>query len=299
MFSKILFPTDFSPHADKVLELIPDFKAAGMRDVVLLHVINPMKAARWISVDEKVIEKIKDEANEKLEKIIESLVSTYGIRVKHKVHVGVTYQEILNVANEEQMSLIIMGTHGRSFTKGALLGSNTQNVLRRTRIPLLIEKSQLIEREGKEILDFISADIFTKVLYPADFSDNSFMALQMIKDLKNAGVEEVVVVHIQDTRKLIPHLKHKMEEFNRIDAERLTGIKKQLEFFGYKVKTILKEGIPSGEINKIAEEEDVSMIILGSHGKSTIKDVLTGSVAESTALRHIRPVMVVPRNWEA
>jgi nucleotide-binding universal stress UspA family protein len=299
MFPKILFPTDFSLHADKVLELIPDLKVAGMGDAVLLHVIDPIKAARWISMDEKVIEKIKVEAMERLEEIIGRLVSTYGMKAKHRVHVGVTYQEILNVANEEQISLIIMGTHGRSFTKRALLGSITQNVLRRTSIPLLIEKFQLIEREWKELLDFISSGIFTKILYPTDFSDNSLMALQMIKDLKNAGVEEIVVVHIQDTRKLIPHLKHKIEEFNRIDAERLSGIKKQLAFFGYKVKTILKEGIPFREINKIAEDENVSMIILGSHGKSAIKEVLAGSVTESTALHHIRPLMVIPRNWEA
>jgi hypothetical protein len=69
MFPKILFPTDFSSHADKVLDLIPDLKAAGMEEAVLLHVVNPMKAARWISVDEKVIEKIKDEAMERLEEI--------------------------------------------------------------------------------------------------------------------------------------------------------------------------------------------------------------------------------------
>jgi nucleotide-binding universal stress UspA family protein len=298
MFPKILFPTDFSSHADKVLDLIPDLKAAGMEEAVLLHVVNPMKAARWISVDEKVIEKIKDEAMERLEEISSRVASSNGVRAKHGVHVGVTCQEILNVANEEQVSLIIMGTHGRSFTKGALLGTITQNVLRRTRVPLLIEKFQQIEGEG--ILDFISSGIFTKILHPTDFSDNSLMALQMIKDLKNAGVEEVVVVHIQDTRKLIPHLKHKIEEFNRIDAGRLTGIKRQLEFFGYKIKTILKEGIPSREINKLAEEENVSMIILGSHGKSgAIREAFTGSVTESTALHHIRPLMVIPRNWEA
>ncbi len=190
-----------------------------------------------------------------------------------------------------------MGSHGTSFVKGAVLGSITQNVLRYTEVPLLIEKFRFVEEKDKEVCDFVCQGMFRKILYPTDFSDCSQLALQMIKKLKEARTEEVVVVHIQDTRKLIPHLKHKMEEFNRIDTERLEGIKRQLEFLGYKVKTILKEGIPFVEINKIAEQEDVCMIILGSHGKSAVKEMLIGSVSEAIARAHIRPVMVIPRNW--
>lgn len=116
------------------------------------------------------------------------------------------------------------------------------------------------------------------------------------KTPKKAGTEEVVVVHIQDTRKLLPHLKHKMEEFDRIDTERLSEMKKQIEFYGYKVKTILKEGVPFIEINKIAEVEDVCMIVLGSHGKSALKEILIGGVSETIARDRIRPVMVIPRD---
>lgn len=59
MFRKTLSPTDFSLHANKVLERIPNLKAFGIEEVILVHNINPMKAARWTSIDEAAIEKIK------------------------------------------------------------------------------------------------------------------------------------------------------------------------------------------------------------------------------------------------
>ena len=67
VFRKILFPTDFSPHANKIMDLIPELKRAGLQEAVFLHVINPMKATRWIGVDEKFIERTKDEAYRRLE----------------------------------------------------------------------------------------------------------------------------------------------------------------------------------------------------------------------------------------
>ena len=141
-------------------------------------------------------------------------------------------------------------------------------------------------------------NIFRKVLYPTDFSAYSTSVLQLITRLEKAGIEEVVVVHIQDTRKLFPHLKHRMEEFNRIDSERLAKIRDRLEAFGCKVTTILKAGVPFVEINKIAEMEDVSLIMLSSQGKSAVKEALMGSVSESVARDHIRPVMIIPKNWK-
>ena len=73
VFSKILFPTDFSPHAQKIMDLIPEMKRAGLQEAVFLHVINPMKATRSIGVDEKVIERTRDEAYRRLKGVCDSI----------------------------------------------------------------------------------------------------------------------------------------------------------------------------------------------------------------------------------
>ena len=42
--------------------------------------------------------------------------------------------------------------------------------------------------------------MFKKILYPTDFSDVSKKALEYIKQLKEAGTEEVIVLHVLDER---------------------------------------------------------------------------------------------------
>lgn len=299
VFGKILFPTDFSPHADKIMDLIPELKRAGMQEAVFLHVINPMKATRWIGVDEKFIERTRDEAYRRLKGVCDSLASAHGISVKCMVQLGVTPQEIIRIASEEKASLIIMGSHGHGYVRGALLGSNTQSVMRQAKVPLLIERFRRVEGKGKEDLAFVSGSLFGKVLYPTDFSPNSQRALQVIEQFRKDMTEEVVVLHVQDTRVLVPYLQEKMAEFNRIDTERLSAIKDRLAPLGCRVRTILKTGIPFREINAIAEGENVSLIVMGTHGKSNVREAYTGSETEFITMQHVRPVLVIPRDWEA
>ena len=85
VFRKIVFPTDFSPHANKIMDLIAELKRAGLQEAVFLHVINPMKATRWIGVDEKLIERTRDEAYRRLKGVCDSIASAHGIVVKCRV----------------------------------------------------------------------------------------------------------------------------------------------------------------------------------------------------------------------
>ncbi|MBW1612961.1 MAG: universal stress protein [Deltaproteobacteria bacterium] len=299
MFEKILFPIDFSLHSDTIVKCIPELKRAGMEEAILVHVINPTETVLWANVQETIAD-MKKNAEDKMEEIISEILSPpAGIKAKAMTAVGLPYQVILKIAEEDKASLIVMGSHGRSFMEGAILGSVTNSIIRQSKVPVLIAKLKFIEDKGeKKPVCLGMKNIFRKVLYPTDFSAYSRSVLQMIRHSEKAGIEEVVVVHIQDTTKLFPHLKHKMREFNEIDSERLEAIKNQLELAGYKAKNILKEGVPFVEINKIAEEEDVSLILLSSRGKSAVKEALMGSISESIARDHIRPVMIIPKNWK-
>jgi nucleotide-binding universal stress UspA family protein len=296
MFAKILFPIDFSRHAERIVHRIPDLKRVGMEAAVLLHVIDPVKAVHWwMHVDEEKLNRVKTDAEKRLRDISEHLTARHGIAAECRVEIGVTDQEIIKVAEDQASSLIIMGAHGRSYIRGALLGSVTQNVLRRTKTPLLIARFHNPEDRVEENPHFFPRDICAKVLYPTDFSENALRAFKLLKTCKQEGEKEVILLHVQDTRRLLPYLKDKMAEFDRIDKERLEELKRQLVFTGYSVRTELKTGVPFVEINKTAEADDVTLIVMASHGKSNIREVLLGSIAEAVAQRHVRPVLIVPR----
>jgi nucleotide-binding universal stress UspA family protein len=295
MFRKTLFPLDFSRHAERIVHRLPDLKRVGMEAAVLLHVINPIKAVRWINGDEQLLEKLKVDAEQRLRDIAEILISRHGIATKYRVEIGVTDREIISTAAEQAASLIVMGAHGRSYIRGALLGSVTQSVLRQTRTPLLIARFHDPEDKVEENPHFFARDLCAKILYPTDFSENALRALRLLMTCRQEGEKEVLLLHVQDTRRLFPYLKDKMAEFDRIDGARLSALKRQLSFVGYSVRTELKTGVPFVEINKTAEAENVTLIVLASHGKSNIKEALLGSVTEAVAQYHVRPVLIIPR----
>ncbi len=61
------------------------------------------------------------------------------------------------------------------------------------------------------------------------------------------------------------------------------------------MKVLVKNGDPSSRIIRAAREERVSAIIIGSHGKSNLQEVLIGSVTERVVRKASVPVLVIKR----
>lgn len=290
MFRKVLIPTDFSMHATKVMECLGSLKGAGVNEVVLVHVLELSVANDWLDLES--YDKWKGEVAERLEQDAAKL-SASGFQVRQLVKTGPPFWGILEAAKEENVSLIVMGSHGKGYFREMLLGSTTENVLRHSPVPVLVEKLKTIETGGKAVCEFMSERLFSKILYPTDFSVPARKVQDYIEHLKAAGAEEVILFHVQDVGRLRPHLASKMEEFNRLDMGRLEDTKRELEAAGLKVKILLREGVPFQEILKAADEEGVSLIAISFLGRSMIKEALIGSVSGRVVRFASQPVLLI------
>ena len=146
--------------------------------------------------------------------------------------------------------------------------------------------------------------MFKKILYPTDFSDVSKKALDYIKQLKETGTNQVVVLHVIDEREIehiahlaelnvsIEELEKRREEFAK---EEMKAIEIELKKSGFAVKIRIEKGIPFRDILKAEKEEDVSVVVIGSHGKSCVTEMLLGSVSEKVVRKSSKPVLVVRR----
>ncbi len=144
--------------------------------------------------------------------------------------------------------------------------------------------------------------MFRKILYPTDFSDVSKKALQYLIQLKKAGTEEVVILHVVDTRSLhIPEvyslfdlslLGEKLESVAQEEADKIAG---ELADAGIKTSIRIEKGIPFKEILRVEAEENISLIVIGSHGVSNVEEMLLGSVSEKVIRKARKPVLVVKR----
>lgn len=295
MFKKILYPTDFSPYSNKIVDCLIGLKTAGIHEVIILHVLDKRIFAQFPEVSIDVIKAMRESAEENLNKL-EGKLQDAGIKVEKRIEMGVPYNLIVGIAKAEAVSMIIMGSHGRSLIEEMLLGSTTENVLRHATVPLLIEKFDVKKKGDEVVCRHTHKNPFEKVLFPTDFSECAKSVLPYIKQLKNAGTKEVVVAHIQDMSKIAPHLLDRLPEFEEIDTGRLSEIKNELINSGMgKVKTVLREGIPFTEVESICREENVGMIIMGSHGKGMVKEMLLGSVSGRIVRRSKSPVIIIRR----
>ncbi|MBN2687656.1 MAG: universal stress protein [Deltaproteobacteria bacterium] len=141
-----------------------------------------------------------------------------------------------------------------------------------------------------------------KILYPTDFSDVAVKAFQFVKQLRECGVEEVVILHVIDKRSIDALAIYTDRDFLRIEQEWESEVMKQimpmeeeLKGLGFKVKVRIERDVPFTDILKVEEEENVSVIVIGSHGKSNVKEMLLGSVSEKVVRKARKPVLVVKR----
>ena len=153
-----------------------------------------------------------------------------------------------------------------------------------------------------------------KILYATDLSKNSAFAYQYAMNLAEKYDAEIVILHIIEP--IPPMVRHYVKGFvdeikwdEKVKYEQemaIDRIKKRLEEFCKKesqdaphcltlVSTILvRPGHPVEEILKAADEEQCSMIILGTHGKGFLKQTFLGSVARSVLDRAKKPVFIIP-----
>ncbi|MBN2283014.1 MAG: universal stress protein [Deltaproteobacteria bacterium] len=142
--------------------------------------------------------------------------------------------------------------------------------------------------------------MFKKILYATDFSNESMAALEYIKQLRSAGAEEVIILNVVDRRGLSDLSRYARKDLEGIqeDLEKkataeMKPIEKDLKDHGFKVHLRVEKGGPFNEILRVAEEEDVSLIVTGSRGTGNFEELFLGSVSYKVVRKVRKPVLVI------
>jgi nucleotide-binding universal stress UspA family protein len=145
--------------------------------------------------------------------------------------------------------------------------------------------------------------MFERILFPTDFSDVAEKALDFVKQMKEAGTKKVIVLHVIKKQSLEVIAQYssirgfrEVEDEIESDARRELGrMERELANLGFDVSLRIETGFPVSEILRAEVEEDVSAIVIGSHGLSNVKEILLGSVSESVIRKARGPVLVIKR----
>jgi len=292
MFSHALFPTDFSAYADAVLACLPDLRKAGLIEVTLLSVIRPTDVPLPETINRESLEYWRWYSSEKLN-VAQWALEGKGLRVFSRVEYGNPVEQILRVADEEMVDLIVLGAQGATAAQEILIGSTAFEVTRRAKVPVLLQKFEVIREMGYVKCRQLCENIFKKVLHPTDFSTHAEAAFQLVKRLKAAGTEEIILLHVQDARVMNKRSAEQLADFDQHDIERLETHAKTLKMFGLEAKWLLRYGIPYQEALKVADEQDPCLIVLGSQGQSAVRELMSGSTFENLIRLCRQPILIV------
>ena len=150
--TRILAPTDFSNFSGFALEWAAYIAQCMKADLVLLHVI-PEEEGKIVEeimgegaviripkgIREDVVKdrqkKLKDQYNMVVSREIKSI-----LRVEETTRIGLPFLEIIKVAKEKEVDLIVMGTHGRTGLAHVFIGSVAEKVVHHAHCPVLTVK---------------------------------------------------------------------------------------------------------------------------------------------------------------
>ena len=146
MYQKVLVPLDGSKLAECVVEHVKSI-ATGCQvpTVVLLRVVEPFSPPTYFNLRHEMDEDTYRDAKETAEAQAKNYLSEMaerlkeeGIAVENDMAYGLPADEILNYAEQKQVDLIVMSTHGRSGISRWFSGSVSEKVVRQSLIPVLI-----------------------------------------------------------------------------------------------------------------------------------------------------------------
>jgi nucleotide-binding universal stress UspA family protein len=138
---KILISVDLSDSTAKVVEKAEDFAKGLSAEVWLLHVAAPDPDfvgydAGPQSVRDSVAQKYHEEHRQ-----IQAIAGQFrkkGLEATALLIQGVTADTILNEAAKLRVDMVVVGSHGRGMVRHLLVGSVSEEVIRRSLVPVLV-----------------------------------------------------------------------------------------------------------------------------------------------------------------
>jgi nucleotide-binding universal stress UspA family protein len=299
MFEKILVPLDGSPLAQAILPYVMVVAKGFHSHVILFHVAEAAldhEAPEQKTYAHETIERIRPMAENYLAGVADEFRGE-GIDVEAKVVGGRAVPQIVEYAEQENVGLIAMSTHGRSGLTRWVMGSVVSKILRACERPVLLVRPRDEGASGK------ADGRLSKIIAPLDGSSDAEGALPFAEELGKAlGLELILVqvIGIETTVHFVPMAPDSWpvpsDILRRLDvlaSGYLTGLAKQLKDRGLTVQWEVLRGAPGPRIVEFAKEAPDSLVVMTTHGRSGFRRWVMGSVTDAVVRHTGEPVLVV------
>ena len=161
-------------------------------------------------------------------------------------------------------------------------------------VPFVTKRdSNLLKFHGDyKPIEFSEANSYKKIAISVDFSSSDNKAIN--KALMLGGKEaEYVLVHVLESANAVVYGEDSFDMEREQDYQYLKQYEEQLKGNGYKCAITLAFGNPKNSIPKAIVKNNCDMLVMGTHGHKTIKDILLGTTIESVRHNISVPLVLV------
>jgi len=274
--NKILVPVDFSDYSEFALQAAAVIAKQQQAEIIVLHMLGLSEAVLT-----------KDERQEVAEamyymKLAEKRFDAFldkeylkGIKVHEIVQNYKVFSEINQAAHENNVDLIVMGSHGVSgFTEEVFIGSNTEKVVRTSDVPVLVIKNPGIDFTMDEVV--FACDFNIENVRPYINAMTLFKAM-------GANIHLLYVNLPGEQFKSSDQMEEKVKEFLfKAEARNLDMYDKVIYYCDYSVE--------NGVFN-YSNKIGANIIAIPTHGRRGLAHFFNGSISEDIANHSNKPVM--------
>ena len=272
---RILVPVDFSEHSEYALEVAAHFAAKNQAEILVLHMLGLSEAFLTKDETQEVAEAhyYMKLAKKRFDEFLDKPYLK-GLRIMQMVQNYKIFSEINEVAEENEVDLIVMGSHGTGGISELFVGSNTEKVVRTSAVPVLVVK---VKRP-----QFMPE----RVIFATDFKLESVHAYNRMRKIIAELGAEIHLVHVNLPNEMFRSSSEK-QKMARLFMEAAHG--KHIPE-GIEVHFVSDYSIETG-IYYLAEQIGADLISLTTHGRSGLAHLFKGSIGEDLANHAKIPVL--------
>jgi nucleotide-binding universal stress UspA family protein len=262
---RILVPCDFSPPAMDAFSFAAKIALQNNSEVHVLYVFDRSVAnnsnltlSYSPAFDGNVIQKLEEQWNEMFAEM-KKAYAPHLLSATLKIDIGVLTPTIQNHIQDNHIDLVVMGTRGASGLKELFFGSNTEKIVRYSRVPVIaVPKGATV-------------DSISNIVFPVDPSLCTERLVHEIKEVQDFFRAKLHILWVNT-----PH-------FFKSDNESIEDLQDFADFHHLTNYTLnsRSEYIETDGILRFARELPGSLITMPTHGRRGIKHWFNGSITEN------------------
>ena len=285
-FKKILFPTDFSPNAEKALAHAVRLADFDNGEVIVQHVVGNYfeRHPHWATLFDphQMQEHMDGYVSAHMSEILPK--DSGNVRIRAEISKGKPAEEIAALAEREMVDLVVMGS-----AKGVV----TNKVIRLTNRPVLAVSANHHQTENGGLLKL------TKILVATDFSEHSKRVVQYAFDLKRIFDASIYMLYVIETGHAIEwafrqgHFVNSLDKMKEWAGNQLVNLTPDDFIKDPTVVRLVEAGSPGDTIADVAYEIGADLTILGTHEYGSVHTHLIGTTTDKLLTKTSTPILTV------